>query len=127
MPSNKKERVKKAVDELQTKIEEIWLIKFPLGSVPDSLLAAITHLRNEVNTLREDHLMKGYNLPDNVSPSDPEAPWNEEEENNKELDQLHEARHWILEAYEDGIISDHELEMKLLDLDEKIKVLEGAS
>jgi hypothetical protein len=23
--------------------------------------------------------MKGYNLPDNVSPSDPEAPWNEEE------------------------------------------------
>jgi len=24
--------------------------------------------------------MKGYNLPDNVSPSDPEAPWNEEED-----------------------------------------------
>ena len=24
--------------------------------------------------------MKGYNLPDNVSPSDPEAPWNKEEE-----------------------------------------------
>ena len=24
--------------------------------------------------------MKGYNLPDNVSPSDPEAPWNEEEQ-----------------------------------------------
>jgi hypothetical protein len=23
--------------------------------------------------------MKGYNLPDNVSPSDPEAPWNEVE------------------------------------------------
>ena len=23
--------------------------------------------------------MKGYNLPDNVSPSDPEAPWNKEE------------------------------------------------
>ncbi len=24
--------------------------------------------------------MKGYNLPDNVSPSDPEAPWNKEEQ-----------------------------------------------
>ena len=24
--------------------------------------------------------MKGYNLPDNVSPHDPEAPWNEEEQ-----------------------------------------------
>ena len=24
--------------------------------------------------------MKGYNLPDNVSPNDPEAPWNEEEQ-----------------------------------------------
>jgi hypothetical protein len=71
--------------------------------------------------------MKGYNLPDNVSPSDPEAPWNEEEENNKELDQLHEARYRTLEAYEDGIISEHELEMKLLDLDEKIKVLEETS
>ena len=23
--------------------------------------------------------MKGYNLPDNVSPNDPEAPWNKEE------------------------------------------------
>lgn len=24
--------------------------------------------------------MKGYNLPDNVSPSDPDAPWNKEED-----------------------------------------------
>jgi hypothetical protein len=24
--------------------------------------------------------MKGYNLPDNINPSDPNAPWNKEEE-----------------------------------------------
>ena len=24
--------------------------------------------------------MKGYNLPDNVSPSDPEAPWNKDDD-----------------------------------------------
>jgi len=72
--------------------------------------------------------MKGYNLPDSVSPSDPEAPWNKEEKNNKEvekeLDQLCEIKYWTIEAYEDGIISDHELEMRLLGLDEKIKALE---
>jgi hypothetical protein len=28
--------------------------------------------------------MKGYNLPDNVSPSDPEAPWNEVEKEGQE-------------------------------------------
>jgi len=28
--------------------------------------------------------MKGYNLPDNVSPSDPEAPWDEEEKDEEE-------------------------------------------
>jgi hypothetical protein len=28
--------------------------------------------------------MKGYNLPDNVSPNDPEAPWNEEEQKDPE-------------------------------------------
>lgn len=30
--------------------------------------------------------MKGYNLPDNVSPSDPEAPWNEKEQDTQESD-----------------------------------------
>ena len=30
--------------------------------------------------------MKGYNLPDNVSPSDPDAPWNKEEQEDQETD-----------------------------------------
>jgi len=31
--------------------------------------------------------MKGYNLPDNVSPNDPEAPWNKEEQETEEEDE----------------------------------------
>ena len=33
--------------------------------------------------------MKGYNLPDNVSPSDPEAPWNKEEKEDQKVDDLY--------------------------------------
>ena len=33
--------------------------------------------------------MKGYNLPDNVSPSDPEAPWDKEEKESE-----HECTCW---------------------------------